>query len=296
MLFLFVLLSLSLLYIFFSFWLLFTSSLWTVYFGLELQWMLLTILVIIGSSVWRGLFNYLMLNGILSIWLVIGILLNNSLLYIFGIFGKVGYFPFFIVLGYQYYVSSYLWIIFDLLNKWVYFGSIIFIIHYSFIIYSFGDWFVLLNFFIIIFFVKFVLSIKHIILISSLQLFLFILVGLYFENELFSFSLLLFYSITMIYILWDSQGHTAIFIPFFLTDLSNLKQLIVISALLLMFYWLICFSFFPIIMFLSKFFFIYFFLNHSLGWVFSLVIFLVFIFQGFYIRSLGCAFHDRLNC
>jgi hypothetical protein len=51
-------------------------------------------------------------------------------------------------------------------------------------------------------------------------------------------------------------------------------------------YWLIFFSFFPTIMFLSKFFFLFLFINHSLGWVFSLVIILVFIFQGFYIRSL----------
>ena len=188
------------LYIFVSFWILFTSSLWTLYFGLELQWMLLTIYIIIGSSVWRGLLNYLMLNGILSIWLIIGILLSNSLFFILGCFGKVGYFPFFLILGYQYYSSSYLWMVFDLINKWAILGSFIFIIHLSM---NFGYWFVLVNFLVIIFFIKFVLSIKHLILISSLQLFLFILCGLYFEDELFSFSGLLFYSITTINILWD---------------------------------------------------------------------------------------------
>jgi len=117
----------------------------------------------------------------------------------------------------------------------------------------------------IIIFVKFVVSIKHIILISSLQLFLFILCGLYFEDDLFCFCFILFYLISMIYILWDSQGHTAIFIPFFLTDLSNLKQLIVISALLLIFYYFIIFSFFPIIMFLSKYYFVYYLMINSFG-------------------------------
>ena len=231
-----------------NFWILFTSSLWTLYFGLELQWMLLTIFIIIGSSVWRGLLNYLMLNGILSIWLIIGILLSNSLFFIFGCFGKVGYFPSFLVLGYQYYSSSYLWMVFDPMNKWAYFGSFISIIHLSISLFmNFGYWFVLVNFLIIIFFVKFVLSIKHLILISSLQLFLFILCGLYFEDELFSFSFLLFYSITTIYILWDCLwldriNDLSIFfsiysslrhIPFFLTDLSNLKQFIIICSLLL---------------------------------------------------------------
>jgi len=284
-----IVLFLFLLYIFFSFWILITSSLWTLYFGLELQWMLLTIFIINGSSVWRGLLNYLMMNGIISIWLIIGILLSNSLFFILGSLGKVGYFPFYIVLGYQYYSSSYIWMIYDLMNKWAYFGSLVFIIHHSTsLLMNFGDWFVLMNLLIIIFFIKFVLSIKHLILISSLQLFLFILCGLYFEDELYSIIFLMFYSITTIYILWDSQGHMDYFIHFYLVDLINIKHLIVISALLLVLFWLILFSFFPIILFLSKFFFLVLFINHSLGWVFSLVIFLVFIFQGFYIRTMVC--------
>ena len=75
--------------------------------------------------------------------------------------------------------------------------------------------------------------------------------------------------------------------PFFLTDLSNVKQWIFISSLLLIIYWMTIFSFFPTMMFLLKFIFLFLFINHSLGWAFSLVIFLVFIFQGFYIRSIG---------
>ena len=70
--------------------------------------MLLTISITIGSSVRRGLLNYLMLNGILSIRSMIGILSSNSLFSISGRFGKVGYPPSFSVLGYQYYSPSYL--------------------------------------------------------------------------------------------------------------------------------------------------------------------------------------------
>ena len=79
--------------------------------------MLLTISITIGSSVRRGLLNYLMLNGILSIRSIIGILLSNSLFSISGRFGKVGYPPSFSVLGYQYYSSSYLRMVFDPMNK-----------------------------------------------------------------------------------------------------------------------------------------------------------------------------------
>ena len=251
--------------------------------------MLLTIFIINGSSVWRGLLNYLMMNGIISIWLIIGILLSNSLFFILGSLGKVGYFPYYIVLGYQYYSSSYVWMIFDLMNKWAYFGSLIIIIHYYICLLNFGDWFVFKNLLIIIFFIKFILSIKHLILISSLQLFLFILLLLYFEDELYSFLFMLFYLITTIYILWDSQGHIDYLIIYYLFDLSNIKHLIFISVCLFIIFICLLFSFFPIIIFLSKFFFLLLLINHSLGWVFSLVIFLVFIFQGFYIRSLGCS-------
>ena len=75
--------------------------------------------------------------------------------------------------------------------------------------------------------------------------------------------------------------------PFFLIDFSNVKQWIFISLLLLIIYWMSIFSFFPTMMFLLKFIFLFLFINHSFGWAFSFVIFLVFIFQGFYIRSIG---------
>ena len=96
-----------------TFYFLFSSSLWTLYFGLELQWMLLTIFFIIGSSVCRGLFNYLILNGILSISLILGILFSNSLFFILACFGKIGYFPFFLVLACLWYCSSYLFLMID---------------------------------------------------------------------------------------------------------------------------------------------------------------------------------------
>ena len=187
-----------------GFWIFFTASLWTVYFGLELQWMLLTILIIIGSPVWRGLSNYLILNGMISIWLIIGILFSNSLFFLFGCLAKVGYFPFSLLLSYQYYLCGYNWIIFDLLNKISYLNAFVISIHSpTSIIANFGSIFVLVNFMMIMFFVKFVLCIKHVIFISSLQWYLLILCGIYFQDELFSFYFLILYSMTTIFILWD---------------------------------------------------------------------------------------------
>ena len=171
--------------------------------------MFLTIFIIIGSSVWRGLLNYLILNGILSTLLIISLLLNNYVLFIFLMLGKIGYFPFFLILGYQYCSSSYLWIFFDLINKWAYFGSIIFSICFgSLLSLTFSDCYVFINFLMIGFLIRFILSMKHFILISSLQLFLFILSGLYFEDELLCFVYLLCYFTTTIYIIWDCQGYT----------------------------------------------------------------------------------------
>jgi len=184
----------------------FTSSFWVLYFGLELQWMLLCNFIIV-YSIWRGLMNYVVLNSILSIWFIVGILLSSSLILVYGCFGKVGYFPFILVLSYQYYSSNYIWIIYDQLNKWGYFRVILFLVYFSICLFmNFGYWFILVNFLIIIYYIKFIFSIKHLILISSLQLFLFILCGLYFEDELYSLLLLIIYSITIIYVLWDCQG------------------------------------------------------------------------------------------
>ena len=121
-----------------------------------------------------------------------------------GCLAKVGYFPFSLLLSYQYYLCGYNWIIFDLPNKISYLNAFVISIHSSTsIIANFGSIFVLVNFMIIIFFVKFVLCIKHVIFISSLQWYLLILCGIYFQDELFSFSFLILYSMTTIFILWD---------------------------------------------------------------------------------------------
>lgn len=79
--------------------------------------MLLAILFIIANAIFRGSLNYLTLHYLISIGLIIGILMSNTLLLIISSYGKVGYYPFFSVLSMLFYNSSYLFILFDLINK-----------------------------------------------------------------------------------------------------------------------------------------------------------------------------------
>ena len=79
--------------------------------------MLLAIFFIIANAIFRGSLNYLTLHYPISIGLILGILMSNSLLLIISSYGKVGYYPFFSVLSMLFYNSSYLFILFDLINK-----------------------------------------------------------------------------------------------------------------------------------------------------------------------------------
>ena len=79
--------------------------------------MLLAIFFIIGTAIFRGLINYLIMNAILSIGSITSLLMSNSLLSIISCYGKVGYYFFFSVLSMLFYNTSYLYIIFDLINK-----------------------------------------------------------------------------------------------------------------------------------------------------------------------------------
>ncbi len=79
--------------------------------------MLLAIFFIIGTSIFRGSLNYLIINAILSIGSIIGILMSNSLLLIICCYGKVVYYPFFSVLSMLCYSTSYVFVLFDLINK-----------------------------------------------------------------------------------------------------------------------------------------------------------------------------------
>jgi hypothetical protein len=79
--------------------------------------MLLAIFSIIGTAIFRGSLNYLTIHYPISIGLIIGILMSNSLSLIISLYGKVGYYPFLILLPMSFHNPNYLYIIFDLINK-----------------------------------------------------------------------------------------------------------------------------------------------------------------------------------
>ncbi len=139
-----------------------------------------------------------------------------------------------------------------------------------------------------------ILTIKHLILISSLINYLFIILLILVDEYLFSFSYLSYYSISSILIiLMISYFISWFFMPLRLlsansiTDVINVKFFILLSCICFLFFLFLLISLFPTIMFLNKFFSLNLLDNHSLSLVFNLVIFLLFIFQGFFLRSIS---------
>ncbi len=155
--------------------------------------MLLAIFFIIGTAIFRGSLNYSIINAILSIGSIISILMSNSILLMISCYGKVGYYPFFSVLSMLFYNSSYLFILFDLINKWAYFSSFTLILNVSIFFRCSEYWLVLTNLMIIISSIRIISSIKHIIFISSYLLFIFIYLLILLNYYLFSYLFLLFY-------------------------------------------------------------------------------------------------------
>ena len=155
--------------------------------------MLLAIFFIIGTAIFRGSLNYIIINAILSIGSISSIYMSNSLLLIISCYGKVGYYPFFSVLSMLFYNTSYLFILFDLINKRAYFSSFTLILNVSIFFRCSEYWIVLINLMIIISSIRLITSIKHIIFISSYLLFIFIYLLILLNNYLFSYVFLLIY-------------------------------------------------------------------------------------------------------
>jgi hypothetical protein len=180
---------------------LFSSSLWSIYFFIELQWMLLSLLLILGNSVYKGFFNYYILNNIISIYLMIGLLFNNSIFFVVGFYGKLGFFPFIIIYSIVYNSASYLFILLDYINKWTYINLFIILINTTLFINL--DYILLLfNLFLLLFILQLIISIKHLLVISYYITFIYYLLLLMIRNELIVFYyciLLLFYLFLFIF-------------------------------------------------------------------------------------------------
>lgn len=170
-----------------------TLSSRTLYYSSELQQMLLAIFFIIGTAIFRGSLNYLIFNAMISIGSIYGILMSNSIVLIISIYGKLGYHPFFPVLAMLFYNTSYLFILFDLINKRAYFSSSTLILNVSISFRCTEYRLVLTNLVIIISSIRIITPIKHIIFISSYLLSIFIYLLLIVNNYLFSYLISLCY-------------------------------------------------------------------------------------------------------
>ena len=192
-------------------------SLWTIYFWLELQWIILSIFFIIGTALFRGSWHYLIMNAIISIGSLLGILYYDSLLSIISCYGKIGYYPFFLVLSLFYYNSSYLFIWFDLINKRAYFSSFILILNVYIFIRCEEFFLVCINLMILISFIRLISSIKHIILISSYLLFIYLYLLILIINYSFSYLFLFYYiySNTIIIVLYNTIYYIVSFNTFY---------------------------------------------------------------------------------
>jgi len=171
------------------------SSLYSFYFYFELQWMLISLLFIIGNAVYRGLISYLIVNSIISIWLLSSIISVNSFLFILSLYSKLGYFPFIFISLFIYNSSSFMFILLDLMFKWCYINSLISLFTISIFSLTSNYLLLLVNLFSIISLTRFLVSIKHVLFISSFTIILFIILLLITKNELFSINYLIIYTI-----------------------------------------------------------------------------------------------------
>jgi len=208
-------LSLIIIYIFVSFWIFFTSSLWLLYFGLELQWMLFVVFFIYGKSIWKGLINYVIFNELVGTLLILGLILYINIFFSALYYGKIGFYPFMIPMLAIVINSPYTYILFDPFNKFLYIGS--FLSFSNYLMSSInsaqldggesimaGTMFLLIfvNFSLIqVFGLKYSYSFKSLFLISSLINFLLIMILILLNAPLFAIVYFFMYYFNLFFLL-----------------------------------------------------------------------------------------------
>ena len=98
--------------------------------------------------------------------------MTNVTFLLVGCFGKVGYFPSLIIILLVLYCSSYLLIIYDQIIKRNYLFCYLVINSIAISLYLVDYYAILFNFIVINIFIKFIFTIKHLISISSISLFM----------------------------------------------------------------------------------------------------------------------------
>lgn len=130
-----------------------------------------------------------------------GTLMTNGLICLVGCFGKVGYFPSLLITMLVLYCSSYLSLMYDQIIKRGYLFCFL-VINGIAISPNLIDYYaILLNFIVINIFIKFIFTIKHLISISSISLFISAYVTVSIEGGLFAIFFLFIYFVCLLLLL-----------------------------------------------------------------------------------------------
>ena len=112
--------------------------------------------------------------------------MSNSLFSLIACFGKIGYFPLFLVIAFPLFPTPYLSSMLEPFNKWAYLFILLFISNISIFFQSYDYRLIVINFFYILFYIIFIITLKHLLLISTYILFLLIYLLITIEEEFLS--------------------------------------------------------------------------------------------------------------
>lgn len=141
------------------------------YLFIELSWLLYFYLLLLYGGIFIFILYYLYyFNCILSIFMIIGITLNNIYILILCLFSKIGFAPFILIIASIWFCSNYWFLLIDIIIKFGYFICFILLLStFYYYIYSILLLFYfILSFIYLFYFIKCIYSIKQIIFISSL--------------------------------------------------------------------------------------------------------------------------------
>jgi len=268
-------------------------SLWLMYYGIEIQWMLLMSTFFMRLNVVKSSYsNYSLAVGIWNYWIsnvFNGLLILTGIVFGLGsvlaivIMSKIGYFPLSNVVISYILGSTYDFILLDVLNKGIYVGMIINIRLFDSLSSSLF-WLLVLNSIFLMSLIKYVWNLKVLLFISSLISYLIIIMLVLLNIYLWIFSSLIVYIGMIVFgvlLIRSSKSSFA-----FLASLRSFSIFSSFMYCLLALYLLALFSFIPSFNFVIKFFSFYLLMSLSSSYLIFIVVFMIFIYQVYLLRSI----------
>jgi hypothetical protein len=277
-------------------------SLWLMYYGIEIQWMLLMSTFFMRLNVVKSSYsNYSLAVGIWNYWIsnvFNGLLILTGIVFGLGsvlaivIMSKIGYFPLSNVVISYILGSTYDFILLDVLNKGIYVGMIINIRLFDSLSSSLF-WLLVLNSIFLMSLIKYVWNLKVLLFISSLISYLIIIMLVLLNIYLWIFSSLIVYIGMIVFgvllirgIIYNSSSASSKSSFAFLASLRSFSIFSSFMYCLLALYLLALFSFIPSFNFVIKFFSFYLLMSLSSSYLIFIVVFMIFIYQVYLLRSI----------